>query len=831
MVIEMNNLQEFGEKEEQQKVEIEPVANDGEIRPCADIPNEFSSSYAGTWNRRASVNIDLLFDSDSDEFQKTWNMNYNEAAIYLEEGKNNDKFQYHPRSQDALPAYLIVHNRYFYALDFVASLLLLGLAIVEQPSVALFKVSPGFHASMELLLLSVVSVELCMKLRWMKIKPFLSHTRTIIKMVTLIVMITEALVVLIRLDPHFRVTRALRPIFLIDNHYCGGIRRVIRQILQSLPPIIDMLLLLLFFMLIFSLFGFYLFSPNGEDSYFSSLERSFVSLFVLLTTAKYTFFEKFNLFTMESSFPDVMMPSYAKCRWSAIFFVLFLVIHLYFLMNLVSFFYAQFVFQEEDLSYMLAVVYETFTRMDKIKFKKLLLHRRVACKHAFRLLVSRNNPSEIKFKHFYGLMRYFKPNATKLEVYLIFKTLDTNESHSLTIEEFHRIYEISQLKWEQKESTKYWYSIIKWKFLQRFFDVVRSVVSSVWFEALVNLMITLSLLWQIFSLSIYSLSAETTWDQFFKQSKVMLFFVTFSVVVSFGLFTYFSSFWNVFDLIVTTTSIFGYISNLFGVSVAFVFILRSFRLLKLFQLKKRYRDIMGTFIFIMAKRFGSVAVVVLVVYYFFAIVGMEIFSGVDLRNCCKQTAVEQYFVAGDGKKNGYYYLNNFDNIAISFVTLFELMVVNNWFILMDGYAYTTTEWSRLYFMFFYIITMVVVTVVVAFVLDAFLFRIQFKREIGECNYLLISDEMITAIVCLSGEEIAFCTDVADQRLTINESANYEFVFRGYRMRSRFSFNLKMYAEEVKQWIHEANAEEQLDTSFGDSVNSVAKSRRTVSCSY
>lgn len=34
-------------------------------------------------------------------------MNYQEAAIYLEEGVNNEKFDTHPKSHKALPAYLI----------------------------------------------------------------------------------------------------------------------------------------------------------------------------------------------------------------------------------------------------------------------------------------------------------------------------------------------------------------------------------------------------------------------------------------------------------------------------------------------------------------------------------------------------------------------------------------------------------------------------------------------------------------------------------------------------------------------------------------------------
>lgn len=32
----------------------------------------------------------------------------------------------------------------------------------------------------------------------------------------------------------------------------------------------------------------------------------------------------------------------------------------------------------------------------------------------------------------------------------------------------------------------------------------------------------------------------------------------------------------------------------------------------------------------------------------------------------------------------YYFLNNFDNIFMAGVTLFELTVVNNWFIIMEG---------------------------------------------------------------------------------------------------------------------------------------------------
>ena len=38
-------------------------------------------------------------------------------------------------------------------------------------------------------------------------------------------MYAEAITVLIRKENHFRVTRALRPLLLIDTHYCYGVRR------------------------------------------------------------------------------------------------------------------------------------------------------------------------------------------------------------------------------------------------------------------------------------------------------------------------------------------------------------------------------------------------------------------------------------------------------------------------------------------------------------------------------------------------------------------------------------------------------------------------------
>ena len=71
----------------------------------------------------------------SERRHQRWNLNYHEAAIYLQEGENNDKFSSHPRCQEAIPAYLITHNTGFYMLDLVFSSLIMGLALIERPAV------------------------------------------------------------------------------------------------------------------------------------------------------------------------------------------------------------------------------------------------------------------------------------------------------------------------------------------------------------------------------------------------------------------------------------------------------------------------------------------------------------------------------------------------------------------------------------------------------------------------------------------------------------------------------------------------------------------------
>ncbi|XP_074526095.1 two pore channel protein 1 [Halichoeres trimaculatus] len=729
--------------------------------------------------------------------RQSWEMNYQEAAIYLQEGENNDKFFTHPRNPKALAAYLFAHNHVFYMMELLTGLLLMMLSLCEAPAVPSLRLDVYVHATLELLALVVVAFELCMKMRWLGFHTFIRHKRTMVKTCVLLLQFVEAIVVLIRQTSHVRVTRALRPIFLVDCRYCGAVRRNLRQIFQSLPPFIDILLLLLFFMVIFAILGFCLFSTNASDPYFSTLENSMVSLFVLLTTA---------------NFPDVMMPSYSKNRWSCVFFIVYLSIELYFVMNL-----------------LLAVVFDTFNDVEKMKFKSLLLHKRSAIDHAFQLLVSRQRPMGVSLKQFDGLMRFYRPRMSARDRFLTYKALNTSGAPMLSLQDFYKFYEVTGLKWKERRSGEHWFDDLPHTtFL--IFKGINLLVKSKGFQYVMYVVVAFNGVWIL--VETYTLNSGFSWSRSSVPWSYIVFLTIYGVEVllkisGLGPMAYFSSGWNLFDFFVTVFAFLGLIALAFDMEpFYFIVVLRPIQLLRLFKIKQRYRNVLDT-MFELFPRMASLGLTLIIFYYSFAIVGMEFFAGVVYPNCCNtSTVADSYRLNNDTHGNktvleeGYYYLNNFDNILSSFVTLFELTVVNNWYITMEGVTSMTSHWSRLYFMTFYIVTMVVMTIIVAFILDAFVFRMNYSRKNREPlespedeNGIVFEvevgrDESLATLelykqICSGLSSLSSLQGVLQ---AMDRGGHTSLVYLGRRSRTKSDLSMKMYEEEIQEWYAEYSRE-------------------------
>ncbi|XP_029572719.1 two pore calcium channel protein 1 isoform X2 [Salmo trutta] len=736
------------------------------------------------------------YRSHNASLQQSWEINYQEAAIYLQEGENNDKFFTHPRNPKALAAYLFAHNHLFYMMELLTGLLLMVLSLSEAPAVPSLRLDVYVHATLELLALVMVAFELCMKLRWLGFHTFIRHKRTMVKTCVLLLQFVEAIVVLIRQTSHLRVTRALRPIFLVDCRYCGAVRRNLRQIFQSLPPFIDILLLLLFFMVIFAILGFCLFSPNTSDPYFNTLENSIVSLFVLLTTA---------------NFPDVMMPAYSRNRWSCVFFIVYLSIELYFIMNL-----------------LLAVVFDTFNGVEKMKFKSLMLHKRSAIDHAFQLLVSRQRPMGVSLKQFDGLMRFYRPRMSARDRFLTYKALNTAGAPMLSLDDFYKFYEVIGLKWKARRSGEHWFDDLPHTtFL--IFKGINLLVKSKAFQYTMYVVVAVNGVWIL--VETYMLNSGFSSSRVVPWSYIV-FLTIYGVevllkVTGMGPLAYFSSGWNLFDFSVTVFAFLGLIALAFDMEpFYFIVVLRPLQLLRLFKIKQRYRNVLDT-MFELFPRMASLGLTLIIFYYSFAIVGMEFFADVVYPNCCNTSTVADSYrqinvTIGNRTvlDEGYYYLNNFDNILSSFVTLFELTVVNNWYITMEGVTSMTTHWSRLYFMTFYIVTMVVMTIIVAFILDAFVFRMNYSRKNKEP---LLDPEDENGIVFeaeVSRDEALATLELYKQTcpglsslnslqgvlVAMDRSGSSSLVYLGRRSRTKSDLSMKMYEEEIQEWYAEYSRE-------------------------
>uniref|UniRef100_A0A673MPH2 Two pore calcium channel protein 1-like n=1 Tax=Sinocyclocheilus rhinocerous TaxID=307959 RepID=A0A673MPH2_9TELE len=673
--------------------------------------------------------------------RQSWEMNYQEGAIYLQEGENNDKFFTHPRNAHALSAYLFAHNHLFYVMELLTAVLLMLLSLSEAPAVPFLRLDVYVHATLELLALTMVAFELCMKLRWLGFHTFIRHKRTMVKTCVLFIQFIEAIVVLVRQTSHLRVTRALRPIFLVDCRYSGAVRRNLRQIFQSLPPFIDILLLLLFFMVIFAILGFCLFSANTADPYFSTLENSIVSLFVLLTTA---------------NFPDVMMPAYSKNRWSCIFFIVYLSIELYFIMNL-----------------LLAVVFDTFNGVEKMKFKSLLLHKRSAIEHTFQLLVSRQRPDRVCLKQFDGLMRFYRPRMTARDRFLTFKALNHSGATMLSLQDFYTFYEVIGLKWKARRSGEHWFDDLPRTAFLIFKGLYICHVDSIY------LVVAINGIWILVETNMLN-------------GKILSNGTVGHVL-------------QLFDFSVTVFTFLGLIALAFDMEpFYFIVVLRPLQLLRLFKIKQRYRNVLDT-MFELFPRMASLGLTLIIFYYSFAIVGMEFFADVVYPNCCNTSTVAASYrqinvTIGNRTilEEGYYYLNNFNNILSSFVTLFELTVVNNWYITMEGVTSQTTHWSRLYFMTFYIVTMVVMTIIVAFILDAFVFRKNYSRKNREPD----DPEEVSQTEALQTLDLYKHTLGVTNLSSLQDMCHSSLVFLGRRSRTKSDLSMKMYEEEIQEWYEE-----------------------------
>ncbi|MFC4324306.1 ion transporter [Litchfieldia salsa] len=113
----------------------------------------------------------------------------------------------------------------------------------------------------------------------------------------------------------FRVLRALRTITSVPS-----LRRIVSALFMAIPTIGSVILLMFIIFYVYAVIGTAFFSEI-EPEYFGSLELTFITLF--------------QIFTLESWASGVFRPIFAEIQWSWLYFVSFIIIATFIMINLI----------------------------------------------------------------------------------------------------------------------------------------------------------------------------------------------------------------------------------------------------------------------------------------------------------------------------------------------------------------------------------------------------------------------------------------------------------------------------------------------------------------
>ncbi|XP_053418456.1 two pore channel protein 2 isoform X2 [Nycticebus coucang] len=609
--------------------------------------------------------------------------------------------------------------------------LILVLAFIEIPS-SLSKTadvryrSPpweppcGLTESLEVLCLLVFTADLSVKSYLFGWAHFKKNLWLLGYLVVLVVSLVDWTVsVSLLCQELFRVRRVLRPFFLLQNS--SMMKKTLKCIRWSLPQMASVGLLLALHLCLFTTFGMLLFTGEKDDwqrreklTYFRNLPDALTSLLVLLTTANN---------------PDVMIPAYSKNRAYAIFFIVFSIIGSLFLMNLLT-----------------AIIYSKFRGYLMKSLQTSLLRRRLGTRAAFEVLSSLSrvagaSPQEIGVKPQHLLLVLQKVQVDSSHKQALMEKVRSFGDIPLSANEFQRLFnelDKSVVK-EHPPRPQYQSPFLQnaqFFFGHHYFDYLGNLVA---LGNLVSICVFLVL-------DADGLPGDRG-SHFILGSLDFVFILYYLLemllkVFALGLRGYLSYPSNVFDgfltivllvLEISTLAVYrfphpGWWPQMQGLlslwdMARMLNMLIVCRFLRIIPNVKPVAMVAGTALGLIQnmRAFGGIIVVV---YYVFAIIGISLFRGVIVAPSGNSSLAPANGSAPCGSfEQLEYWANNFDDFAAALVTLWNVMMVNNWQVILDAYQRYSGQWSKIYFVSWWLLSSVIwINLLLALILENFLHK-------------------------------------------------------------------------------------------------------------
>ncbi|XP_057954459.1 two pore calcium channel protein 1A [Malania oleifera] len=529
-----------------------------------------------------------------------------------------------------------------------------------------------------------------------------------LKVVFLLIMVADLLVYAIHLSPMaffyvpLRIAPYIRVAFFILN--IRDLRASIVILGGMLGTYLNVLALGLLFLLFSSWLAYIIFEDTLQGkTVFTSYGTTLYEMFVLFTT---------------SNNPDVWIPAYKASRWYCLFFVLYVLLGVYFVTNLV-----------------LAAVYDGFKSQLVKQVAEMDSMRKRMLGKAFNL-VDEHNVMFLNKEQciclFEELNKYRTlPKIPREEFELIFDELDDSHDFKISLDEFADLCHAIALRFRKEDSLS-WFEKCPF-YHSPLSEQLKGFVRSPKFRYIVVTILILNLAAVIVEtmLDLENNSAQKVW-----QRVEFVFGWLYVLEMAFKVYALgFENYWrdgqNRFDFIITwiivigetTTIVFPhgptFLSN--GEWIRYLILARMLRLIRLLMHVQRYRAFVATFLTLIPSLMPYLGIIFCVLCIYCSL-GLQLFGGIVNSG--------NPMLDGTVLADNDYLLFNFNDYPNGMVTLFNLLVMGNWHIWMQSYKVLTgTSWTLLYFVSFYLITvLLLLNLVMAFVLEAFFAEMELEMS-------------------------------------------------------------------------------------------------------
>ncbi|XP_072912060.1 two pore segment channel 3 isoform X1 [Hemitrygon akajei] len=638
------------------------------------------------------------------------------AAAYVSDAQYNRNIQFET-SPKAIRFYKLYNHWSTRGVTYFFILADLFLGLFEDPAVYLLPL--WVTSTVEFICLLMFSIRLWHFSKVTPTKVFWKDAKNICVIVGILLTSVDMIVYLVLIEngyPAVRWSRVLRPLFCVNFTESRQLRRAFRNIRNTLPEISYVFILFMFSVAVFSLMALKLFAKRKLTTvegaaYFSNYLDAFFSLYVLVTTA---------------NSPDIMMPAYEVSWAYAIFFIIFIIVNTYVFMSL-----------------FLAVVYNDYKKHLKNEVRKLVYMKHRKMTEAFNILKTKNGTEfAVQDSQWRQLVKLVAPEIPSSHRELLWRVLDDEQKGFIGKESFIRLADLLNIQIVQmKERVHPLEKSIPNLYNSRVSQLICRMVKHQGFRYTYDVIIVINAIF---------IGGDETNPLISKAEWVFLTLYVIEILLKLyaheprAFFAKFQ-FWNWFDTIIIVAALLGAIVNATlkssdGYSsqqiLDIVFILRVLRLIRIVDSFQRFRILLNTLVNLIPTMLTYAGLLV-VVYYIFAIVGMEAFKGRIIFYSANSSDPAAKYCGNPALKGSQfatlrYCKNNFNNLLSAFILLIELTVVNQWHALATGFVKVTHLTARIFFVIFHIVVVIIlINIFIAFVLEAFFVEYSLSRSAVE----------------------------------------------------------------------------------------------------